>query len=290
MRVLSLFDGISCGHLALTRAKIPVTEYLAAEIDPFAESISVKNYPGCRAKRIGDVKQIVSDSLGDVDLLIGGSPCQDLSLGSKYKRGITGERSSLFWEYVRILEEVKPKYLLLENVRMSKENQAIISKALRVEPILINSALVSAQNRRRLYWTNIPNVTQPEDKGIILSDILEPSTEPKYLAGQQLQDKYIGGKRLNPAYNSQANTVHLGDKFGTVCSGTHGYSCGYVPCPSGAGSRRLTPIEFGRLQNLPDNYTQLAGISDTQRYKMVGNCWNVDTVAHIFKHLKENRL
>lgn len=176
MKVLSLFDGISCARVALERAGIPVEQYYASEIDKYAIQVSNKNYGSI--VHLGSVTDIGVDKffndLPKIDLLIGGSPCQDLSIAKKDRKGLDGERSGLFWEYVRILQEVKPKYFILENVAsMPKEAKAIITEALGVEPIMINAALVSAQQRKRLFWTNIPNVTLPEDKEIFLKDILE---------------------------------------------------------------------------------------------------------------------
>jgi len=171
MRILSLFDGISCGMVALERANIPVDKYMAYEIDKYAVSISEKNYP--QVKHCGSVVDADFTQYKGFDLLIGGSPCQDLSCAGK-RAGLNGSRSSLFYEYVRALSETNPAYFLFENVAsMGKANKEIISKELGVEPIQINSALLSAQSRKRLYWTNIPNVTLPEDKGILLQDILE---------------------------------------------------------------------------------------------------------------------
>ena len=179
MKILSLFDGISCARVALERAGIKVDVYYASEIDKYARQISQKNYP--EIIELGDVQNIKHPPLAknvlkdlEIDLLIGGSPCQDLSIAKKDRKGLDGERSGLFWEYVRILKEVKPKYFILENVNsMPKEAKAIITEALGVEPIMIDAALVSAQRRKRLFWTNIPNVTLPEDRGILLKDILE---------------------------------------------------------------------------------------------------------------------
>lgn len=169
--VLSLFDGISCGQLALKRANIPVKKYYASEIDKYAIQVTQKNWPD--TIQLGDVKNIWARNLPKIDLLIGGSPCQDLSIAKNDREGLKGKRSSLFWHYVRLLRTCKPKWFLLENVAsMPKEAKEIITREMGVEPILINSALVSAQQRKRLYWTNIP-VTQPEDKGILLKDILE---------------------------------------------------------------------------------------------------------------------
>ena len=191
MKVLSLFDGISCARVALERAGIPVEAYYASEIDKYSIQVSQKNYPDIQ--HIGSVTRIKlwNDNPnaidfyykeGDVDLLIGGSPCQDLSIAKKDRKGLDGERSGLFWEYVRILREVKPKYFILENVAsMQKEAKEIITRELGVEPIMINASLVSAQNRKRLFWTNIQGVTQPQDKGILLKDILEKDVDEKYI-------------------------------------------------------------------------------------------------------------
>lgn len=181
MKILSLFDGISCARVALERAGIPVEVYYASEIDKYAIQVSNKNYQDII--HIGSVTDfdIHEYDYNDIDLLIGGSPCQDLSIAKRDRKGLEGERSGLFWEYVRILKEVKPKYFILENVAsMPKEAKAIITEALGVEPIMINAALVSAQQRKRLFWTNIPNVTLPEDRGILLRDILESNVDEKY--------------------------------------------------------------------------------------------------------------
>lgn len=170
INVLSLFDGMSCGQIALERAGIEVENYFASEIDKYAMRIALKNYPN--TQQLGSVTEVKGFDLPTIDLLIGGSPCQDLSKSKTNGEGLNGERSGLFWEYVRILNEVKPTYFLLENVVMKKEWEDVITETLGVSPIEINSNLVSAQNRRRLYWTNIPNITQPDDKGINLIDVI----------------------------------------------------------------------------------------------------------------------
>ena len=210
MKILSLFDGISCARVALERAGIPVEAYYASEVDKYAMQISAKNYPDI--VQLGSVTAVkvkidCYDSINDrpynlfhfvknkflssvempkIDLLIGGSPCQDLSIAKKNRKGLDGERSGLFWEYVRILKEVKPKYFILENVNsMPKEAKAIITETLGVQPIMINAALVSAQNRKRLFWCGrlVGNkyeqihIDQPEDRGILLRDILQPTDE-----------------------------------------------------------------------------------------------------------------
>lgn len=167
MRVISLFDGISCARVALERAGFKVDDYYASEVDKYAIQIAQKNYPSTH--QLGDVKNAfswASHVKSQIDLLIGGSPCQDLSIAKKNRKGLDGERSGLFWEYVKILREVKPTYFILENVAsMPKEAKEIITKTLAVDPIEINAALVSAQNRKRLFWTNIPNIEQPIDRG-----------------------------------------------------------------------------------------------------------------------------
>jgi len=161
-------------------------------------------------------------------LVIGGSPCQGFSFAGK-QLAFDDPRSALFFEFVKCVDTLKPKYFLLENVRMKKEYLDIISEYIGVEPIFINSSLVSAQSRQRYYWTNIPNVEQPEERGIVLRDILETNTSNEYLAGENLQKNYKGGNQLNPNYKSQANTIHDVDgKSGTICAGTHGYANGYV--------------------------------------------------------------
>lgn len=256
MNVLSVFDGMSCGRIALERAGIPVTNYYASEIDKYAIQVASKNYPDTH--HIGDVTQVNPDNLPNIDLLIGGSPCQGFSFAGK-QLNFDDERSKLFFEFVRLLKELKPKYFLLENVRMKKEYQDIISEYLGVEPIKINSSLVSAQNRVRLYWTNIPNVTQPNDKGIVLKDIIE-SGEVDRDKSHCLDANYFKGGNLKSYFEKHRRQL--------VFSGEAHY-------------RKLTPIECERLQTVPDNYTD--GVSNTQRYKMLGNGWTVDVISHIFK-------
>src|SRR5210317_2590759 len=170
MNVLSLFDGMSCGQIALNRLGIKYYNYYAAEIDKYAIEVTKKNFPN--TIHLGDVTKIKAEDLEPIDLMMGGSPCQGFSFAGR-QLNFNDPRSALFFEFVRLLKECKPKYFLLENVRMKKEYQDVITKHLGVEPIMINSALVSAQNRVRLYWTNIPNITQPQDKNLMLKDILE---------------------------------------------------------------------------------------------------------------------
>ena len=175
------------------------------------------------------------------------------------------------------------KYFLLENVKMENKWKELITNILGVEPIMINSALVSSQTRNRLYWTNIPDIKQPKDKNILLSDILEKEVDGKYLPGKNLLDNYKGGNQLNNNYKSQANTIYnIDSKSNTICAGTHGYAMGYIKYDNII--RKYTPLECERLQTIPDNFTE--GVSDTQRYKMIGNGWTVDVIAHILKNIK----
>ena len=226
---LGLFDGISCGQEALKRAGITTRIYLASEIEKYPKIITRKNHP--LTVQLGDVRDVKGENLPKVDLILGGSPCQGFSFAGK-QLNFDDPRSALFFEFVRVLEECREfnpdVKFLLENVIMKQEFKDIISKHLGVEPVMINSALVSAQNRKRLYWTNIPGVGQPGDKGILLKDVLEDGVDESFYPGKDLLDKYDGGSQLNPSYKSQANTVHKGDKSPTICAGTHGYAIGYI--------------------------------------------------------------
>lgn len=362
--VLSLFDGISCGHVALERAGIKVDKYYASEIDKYAISITQHNYPD--TIQLGDVNNVdFSQFIGKIDILMGGSPCQDLSIAHNNRKGLDGERSGLFFKYVEALRTIKPKYFLLENVAsMSKADRDKITEIMGVEPIMINSALVSAQQRKRLYWTNIPNIQQPKDRNILLKDIIESDVEDS----TNLSDKYglkdysdindkaktltasmykgYGNdgvmliaipcalrtredetgkyKRLEIKKDGKANSltsvstdsmylkpIRLG-YYGKGGQGQRIYSVyGKSVCLGLDGSinekhkidlpdgdyiiRKLTPLECERLQTLNDNYTAMGydsdkekevKISNTQRYKCIGNGWTVDVIAHIFKNIE----
>jgi len=212
MNVLSLFDGMSCGQIALNQLDIKVDKYYASEIDQYAMQITKKNFPN--TIHIGDVTKIKAEDLEPIDLLMGGSPCQGFSFAGR-QLNFDDPRSALFFEFVRLLKECKPKYFLLENVRMKKEYQDVITEHLGVEPIMINSSLVSAQNRKRLYWSNIPNITQPQDKFLMLKDILEdlPLTSniknPERLIERSTYFQFdVSGKR----HNSQQDRIRKLDK------------------------------------------------------------------------------
>ena len=367
MRVLSLFDWMACGYEALVRAWIPIDVYYASEIDKYAIQIAKKNHPDII--EIWDVTQIKWEDYKDIDIIIGGSPCQWFSMAWKMLN-FEDSRSKLFFEFVRLVKEIQPKYFLLENVKMKKEFQDVISSYMWVEPIEIDSALVSAQRRKRLYWTNIPWITQPEDKWIMLKDILESNAPDKYNLterGMKMLMRNFKDKDLNfdpsvlfkityPSVCEQQEwldrkcptlTASMGtwwwnvpcliesmvayapwsrefkqqwfkkDKVPTLCARDYkDPKIVAIPCATqlwqsenfwtAYGSekaytlrasnpnwviesiqppriRKLTPIECERLQTLPDNYTEW--VSDTQRYKMLGNWWTCDVISHIFSFI-----
>lgn len=282
LTVLSLFDSISCGMVALQRAGIEIDKYIAYEIEHNAIEISRKNYPGII--RGGDVtKEDFTKYKGKVDLLIGGSPCQNLcSCGDK--KGLDGAESKLFFDYVRALYETEAKWFLLENnATMTKENQDIITEIMGVEPIYINSNLLTAQDRKRLYWTNIPGIEQPEDRGLTLKDIVQPVEEKReYECYKRMAAKREGTLAFKKAW---ANVRTLDQKSRALTTSQAISNSGATNVKySDTEYYILTPIECERLQTLPDNYTE--GVSNTQRYKAVGNGWTVEVIAHIFKALR----
>lgn len=335
MNVLSLFDGISAGRVALERAGIKVDNYYASEVDKFAIQISQKNYPDI--KHMGDVTKWREWDIdwSSIDLVIGGSPCQGFSFAGK-QLNFEDPRSKLFFDFVDICHRVaddNPKMkFFLENVRMKKEYQDVISKYMGVEPIMINSSLVSAQNRVRFYWTNIPNVTQPEDKGIILKDVILDEVDEKYYLTAEAVDYMSRLRNGKPRWEYHKNPINgkaacltanmykgvpygvlripeatkkgyveinpnegvdltfinsktrrgrrMEDKSNCLTATNYDY-CWY----DGYICRKLTPLECERLQTFPDNWTE--GISNSQRYKALGNSWTVDVIAHIFKNIKK---
>jgi site-specific DNA-cytosine methylase len=255
MNVLSLFDGMSCGQIALKNLGIKIENYYASEIDKYAMQVAKNNFPD--TIHLGDVTKIKGNDLPKIDLLIGGSPCQGFSFAGK-QLNFEDPRSALFFEFVRLLKETKPKYFLLENVRMKKEYQDIISKYLGVEPIMINSDRFVAQNRVRYYWTNIS------------VDHLPP--RPNWTG------KYYQWRRVYFRENQSGVCPCL-----TANMGTGGHN---VPLHSKNLTDKLTPLECERLQTVPDGYTE--GVSNTQRYKMLGNGWTVDVIKHIFINIETN--
>lgn len=313
INVLSLFDGISCGMVALERAEIPVNKYYASEIDKYAIKVSNKNYPNII--QLGDINNWKSWDIewNKIDLLIGGSPCQGFSFAGK-QLNFNDERSKLFFVYVDILNHIKKLNsnvkFLLENVKMKKEYLDVISQHLGIKPVFINSSLVSAQNRQRYYWTNIGNgnIEQPEDKNIYLKDILEDGftnrhkslcLDANYFKGGNLKNYFE--KHRRQLIFSKDGLCHIADADlrGNDCIKRVYHPDGKCPTLTTMGGghrepkilyndgwRKLTPIECERLQTLPDNYTD--EISNSQRYKCLGNGWTVDVIAHILKHMKED--
>ena len=283
MRVLSLFDGISCGMVALERAGIPVERYVAYEIDKCAIQISKKNYP--QIEHCGDVTTADFTQYNGFDLLIGGSPCQSLSITqSKMRKHLYG-KSKLFFEFVRAKEEMRPRYFLFENVAsMNDESRRVISNCLGCEPRLVNSGIFSAQDRPRLYWTNIPFKFPLQTRNLVLRDILEAQVDEKYYYNCGFD--YLGEKNVAAILHINGHDIlkrvqspNFKSHTLTTCGGGNTQKKVLV----NGRARKLTPIEYERLQTLPDNYT--AGISDTRRYTAVGNGWTVDVIAHILKNL-----
>ena len=348
MNVLSLFDGMSCGQQALKELGIRVDNYYASEIDKYAIQIAKKNFPN--TIHVGDVTELRGANLPQIDLLMGGSPCQGFSFAGK-QLNFNDPRSALFFEFVRVMKETKPKYFLLENVRMKQEYQDVITAHMGVKPIMINSSLLSAQNRVRLYWTNIPNIEQPKEQGVVLQDILEDEfvadreksycIDANYYKGanwEQYKNKSRRQLVTKPQQVAEATDINGHDMIKRVYSplgkspalttmqggntqpkvsirDTENYYQlnreGAYPnqqqdriikpnkpsntLTSGASSipkvmlkglhyRKLTPLECERLQTLPDNYTE--GVSNTQRYKMIGNGWTIEVIKHILNEMQ----
>ncbi len=331
MNVLSLFDGISCAMVALERAGIPVNKYYSCEIEKNAMKVSKKNYPDIIS--LGSVIDFNKDMITEpIDLLIAGSPCQDLSIAKKERKGLEGDRSSLFFEYVRIKNEMNPKYFILENVAsMKKEDKDIISGIMGCEPVMFNASLVSAQTRKRYFWTNI-QFDLPEDRGILLKDILQPDAQANrvyspegksctlsanggglgaktglyYLEGKEITSDPKQNKGLFITEENKLAVVEGVKKGFTEINDYQSVDLSYANCKTMRRGRvgdkaknlmtgnnihvnqnniirKLTSIECERLQSLPDNYTD--SIAMTNRYKCLGNAFNVEVVAHILKHM-----
>jgi len=254
--VLSLFDGLSCGQIALQKSNIKVNKYFASEIDSYAIDVAKENYPSMI--QLGNVKDVKAERLGDIDLLIGGSPCQGFSYAnSGQELNFEDPRSQLFFEYVRLKKELKPKWFLLENVSMKKESLDIISKYLGVQPILINSDRFVQQNRKRYYWTNIPIAELPD----------RPGWQGNFYRYRNRKWRHIK-TGVTPCL-----TAHMG---------TGGNN---VPCKSMNLSDKLTAEECESLQGIPQGYTEK--VSRSQRYKMIGNSWTVPVISHILKGIRQ---
>ncbi len=318
MNVLSLFDGMSCGRIALERAGIPVASYYASEIDKYAIKVSQANYPD--QVQLGCITKHDEWELPEIDLLIAGFPCQAWSLAGKQK-GDNDPRGALVHDLIKIWKKVKPKYFMFENVKMKKEFLEYINDLFGVEPVLINSALVSAQNRNRYYWTNIPDVEQPEDKGILLKDIVIKDAANPTVCMHNLYGGF--GETKHRTFTEKCPTIRTAGGGGHIPSlllsekalaymdrqvkgGRNHWDFKHHTDIRDAKSativanffkgvpynvlkdegciRGFHPIECERLQTIPDNYTD--HVSKTQRLKVIGNGWTVDVIAHIFKGLK----
>ena len=372
MKVLSLFDGMSCGQIALSKLGVKVDKYHASEIDKYAIEITQKNFP--QTVQLGDICEIDAKDFMDVDLMLAGSPCQGFSFAGS-QLAFDDPRSALFFEFVRLLKEIKPKYFLLENVRMKKEFLEVITEQVsscytasdvddeyvdmfgnvRFEPHFINSSLLSAQSRQRYYWTNIPNIQQPEDKGVVLADVLEDGydserdkahcidanyykganvkqykkkhrrqlvnkpkqvgvavdikghdilkrvyseegksptlttmggghREPKVITGGAMRarsknkdGKHVDWKETKPQQMLELRKDEKSNSISTVSKDS-------LVVEDEMHWRKLTPLECERLQTVPDGYTE--GVSNTQRYRMLGNGWTVDVIAHILTNME----
>ncbi len=299
MKVLSLFDGISCGMVALERANIPVERYAAYEIEPNAIKISKKNYP--QIEQCGDVTTADFTQYIGFDLAIGGSPCTNWSCSKNHKAKEKKERfinEGIGWEllthFKRAIDEVKPKYFLYENNnRISKNIIEAITEELGVEPILIDSGLVSAQRRKRLYWTNIPNITQPKDKGLLLKDIYIPDEnliriDKRIPLSAVKKQNYIQYDLTGRGDNSEPYRLHyLNGKAPTLPKCRTETKCNMLIDENDYSKYKIiSPIEAERLQTLPDNYTE--GIPKTRRFEVLGNGWTVDVIAHILSFIPKN--
>lgn len=299
MKILSLFDGIGTARVALDRAGIKVDKYYSSEVMPQAIAVSEQNYPG-QIERLGDVRNCAEWNLGEIDLLIGGSPCIDLSVAMKDREGLQGKQSSLFWYYVEYIKLYKPKYFILENAAsMKKEDRDKITEVLGVQPIIINSNLVSAQSRRRLYWTNIEGVKQPEDKGLLLQDVLESgkADRPKSLCITSSYDGFTGSQDYfrHRYYGLSFGQVVLEDgadpQEQRAAYKTYGK---YSGVEVKGTLRELTALECERLQTLPDDYTKygkfetgkVKEIPKTTRYKIIGSAFTVDVITHLLSFIK----
>jgi len=308
IKVLSLFDGMSCGRIALIRGGIKVSQYFASEIHDPSIKITQKNHPD--TIQIGDVRYVsykngyltykdrITDEMitlfvGKIHMVLAGSPCQDFSRSNTNGGGLKGTKSGLFYEFTRLLGEIKPKYFLLENVKPRKKEWVDeINDEMNLQPYIINSELVSAQNRERYYWTNISNITLPDDKGIVFSDIaydgehqpIKPELLERIRKTKRKTNKigYYQYDKNGKGNNSQFDRLY--PKTGKV--GTLTTTCGsmkIIEDMDNENFRRIHIIEAERLQNVPVGYTE--GVSPSYRFGMLGNGWTVDVITHIFSFM-----
>jgi DNA (cytosine-5)-methyltransferase 3A len=277
MNVLSLFDGISCGQIALNRANIPYDNYYASEIKPHAIKCTLDNYPN--TIQLGNILNLKGSDLPKIDLLIGGSPCKGISRLNKNQEGLEHSESRLFWEYIRLLDEVKPKYYLLENTHGNKEATNTITETLGIKPISINSKLVSAQNRPRYYWTNIPDIKQPLDKGITTNDIFDYSG----VLADECRVKWLNSESGKKSVKNGYTKVNPYPKSGCLTAlGHKKWNENYLY--RDGVYRYLSQNEIEKLQTLPVGYTKI--LSYDEAYDCIGDGWTVDVIAHIFKNIE----
>ena len=289
VNVLSLFDGISVAQLALNQLNIPINNYYASEIDKRTISVTQHHFPN--TIQLGDIKNIKTDELPPIDLIIGGSPCQDLSSIRKDRQGLSGDKSSLFFHAVRLLDELKPKYFLFENVgSMSKDDRKRFDELLGVEGLSINSNLVSAQNRHRIYWTNIPGIKPPKDRGILLKDIIED--------GYVDRDKSNCVLTKNIPHTRNGLTRYLTKSIGNVAYYEKYYASWskerkyrFLLALEDFGSRRLfrllTVSELERLQTLPKGYVGDV-LKKTPATKAIGNSFTLEVIKHLLNDIPWN--
>lgn len=303
MKVLSLFDGMSCGQIALSKLGIKVDNYFASEIKEDAIKVTQGNFPNTR--QLGNIEQLDGKQLPKIDLLMGGSPCQNLSIAMaiEYRNGLKGDKSSLFYEYYRLLHEIKPKYFLLENVgSMRKEDRDVITELLGVEPIKINSRLVSAQLRNRLYWTNIPNIEQPKDKNIKLNDVLTEGWSDREKARCLLESesrplttpikmfhRYYSTGFTTLIFKSQQHYKDCVEHYKKYFKGMSAKEIDKklkndsIDISVYDGVRYFNQSELEKLQTVPLGYTSL--LDRNSAAGLLGDGWTVDVIVHILKHI-----
>ena len=284
MNVLSLFDGMSCGQLALERLGIKVDNYFACEIKKSALTVTNTNYPN--TIQLGDVEKIDLSTLPKIDLLIGGSPCQDFTVMKAVRDNLEGDKSKLFYEYLRILKTLRPKYFLLENVRMDKDSEKQLNEYLEVEGIHINSSLVSYQKRPRIYWTNIPNVTVPEDKCINFQDFKDTDYEycKQFKVNQtpSREKMWNGGEGRGTKLGGCANVTNADKVYCLTRKQDRAPNSGLIEFDDFC--RYLTRRELEQAQTVPVGYTD--SVSYNQAQDLLGDGWTVDVITHILKNME----
>jgi len=300
MNVLSLFNGISVGRMALDKADISVSSYFSSEIKPNALEFCKRHFPEDEKNCLGDITKIDSSKLPKIDLLIGGSPCQDFSQANAIRRGVEGKKSGLFYEYVRLLNELKPRWFLLENVSMKKEHENIITEELGVEPVVINSKLVSGQLRKRLYWTNIPQNEELKDKGIILQDVLDSGyTDRKKARCLLVSDSRplaTPVKMFHRYHATGFTTLVFKDKIHYIKCMAH-YRKNFpektalsidrsnIDTSIYNGIRYLNKRERARLQNIDEKYVE--NMVENEVSGLLGDSWTLDVIVHLIKGIKK---